>query len=440
MADASSAPATALTRPGIVPRLSIMMFLQFFVWGAWYVAMNGFLTEAKMEGYIAAAYTVAPIAAIIAPLTLGLVADRLMNTEKVLAILNLIGSALLWIAPGLAREGSPEGTLQQFSHPMILCLLCYMVCYMPTLGLTASLSFKHLANGEKEFPVVRVLGTIGWIVGNWVMWGCRLVGDDAVFSDNSPHIFHAAAIASGILGTYCLTLPKTEPPAKGEAISASKVLGVDAWSMLANPAFLVFALASFLTCIPLAGYYAFGYGFVAEMGVTLFGSTTGAMSTGQMSEIFFMLVMPLCFARLGVKWMLTVGMLAWVARYTLWGWAFGHDGAMLTIPVFAGILLHGICYDFFFVTGMIYTDRKAKPEVRSQAQSLIVMLTQGLGLGLGAQAFGFWTNHCKDGDATAWSKFWYAPALFAGIVMIGFILTFWERSSKETTSVDSPSS
>ena len=199
------------------------------------------------------------------------------------------------------------------------------------------------------------------------------------FSDNSPHIFHAAAIASAILGVYCLTLPKTTPPAKGEAISFGKILGVDAWSLLKDKAFFVFALASFLICIPLAGYYAKGYGFVAEMGVQLFGSTTGAMSTGQMSEIFFMLVMPVCFARLGVKKMLAIGMFAWVVRYGLWGYAFGQEGPLLTVPVFLGILLHGICYDFFFVTGMIYTDKKAPPEVRSQAQSLVVMLTQGTG-------------------------------------------------------------
>ncbi|MCA9034933.1 MAG: MFS transporter [Planctomycetaceae bacterium] len=467
----SGQKSLAVTRPGVVPRLSIMMFLQFFVWGAWYVAMWGFLDENGMtaagEGgsFDAAAYTVAPIAAILAPLTLGLIADRLMNTEKVLAILNLVGAVLLWIAPSLAKAGAPETLGQQFTHPMILCLLCYMICYMPTLGLTASLSFKHLANGEKEFPVVRVLGTIGWIVGNWAMWGCRLFTgesgklseataalqasavngeipvaaqttfDQAVaalsFMDNSPHIFHAAAIASAILGVYCFTLPKTAPPAKGEPISVGKILGVDAWSLLKNPAFFVFAMASFLVCIPLAGYYAKGYGYVSGMNITLFGSSTGAMSTGQMSEIFFMLVMPLCFARLGVKKMLAIGMLAWVVRYGLWGWAFGQTGVMLSAPIFAGILLHGICYDFFFVTGMIYTDKKAKPEVRSQAQSLIVMLTQGLGLGLGAQAFGYWTTKCTVDGALDWSKFWYAPAAFAGVVMVAFLALFWDKKVEE---------
>ncbi|MEZ6125136.1 MAG: MFS transporter [Planctomycetaceae bacterium] len=442
--DSSSSTSVQATRPGVVPRLSIMMFLQFFVWGAWYVAMYGFLKEKGMTAagaggsYDAAAYTVAPLAAILAPLTLGLIADRLMNTEKVLAILNLIGAALLWWAPTLASAGAPETLLAQFTHPMILCLLCYMVCFMPTLGLTASLSFKHLANGEKEFPVVRVLGTIGWIVGNWVMWGCRSLGASAEqFSDNSPHIFHAAAIASAILGVYCLTLPRTEPPGRGEPISIGKVLGVDAWSMLLNPSFLVFALASFLICIPLAGYYAKGYGYVADMGVTFLGSTTGAMSTGQMSEIFFMLVMPLCFARLGVKWMLGVGMLAWVLRYALWGWAFGQTGIMLTAPIFLGILLHGICYDFFFVTGMIYTDQKARPEVRGQAQSLIVMLTQGFGLGLGAQAFGRWTASCTDeAGKVDFARFWYAPAAFALAVMVIFLLAFWDRSRAVETPAE----
>lgn len=460
---------------GIVPRLSIMMFLQFFVWGAWYVAMYGFLKEKGMtaagEGgsYDAAAYTVAPIAAILAPLTIGLIADRFLNTERVLAILNLVGAGLLWMAPSLAEGGAPATLLEQFQHPMILCLLLYMICYMPTLGLTASLSFKHLQDGEKQFPAVRVLGTIGWIVGNWVMWGCRLFNGEGAkiteaqaavdaattaensaglvaaqeafdnvmatiqYSDNSPHIFHAAAIASAILGVYCLTLPKTAPPAAGQPVSIGKIFGVDAWALLKDKAFFVFAIASFLICIPLAGYYAQGYGFVDAMGVQLFGSTTGAMSTGQMSEIFFMLIMPVCFARLGVKNMLAIGMFAWVARYGLWGYAFGQEGPMLTVPVFLGILLHGICYDFFFVTGMIYTDKKAKPEVRSQAQSLIVMLTQGLGLGLGAQAFGklMQRSTAEDGSVD-FATFWYVPAAFALVVMVVFLLTFWDKvSAKE---------
>lgn len=463
----------ASSSPLLIVRLAIMMFLQFFIWGAWYVSMFGFLKENGMTAagaggtFDAAAYTVAPLAAILAPLTIGLIADRLMNTERILAILNLIGAGLLWITPSLARAGAPDSIIDQFTHPMILCLLLYMLCFMPTLALTASLSFKHLANGEREFPIVRVLGTIGWIVGNWAMWGFRKIngewtavnesqtalnaatasGDETEiaaatetfetlmsslnFGDNSPHIFHVAAIASAVLGIYCLTLPKTEPPAKGEPVSFKKVLGFDAWSMLKDRSFLVFASASFLICIPLAGYYAKGYGFVEAMGVKLFGSTTGAMSTGQMSEIFFMLIMPFCFARLGVKKMLLIGMGAWVLRYAVWGFAFGQEGPLLTAPIFIGILLHGICYDFFFVTGMIYTDKKADPAVRSQAQSLIVMLTQGFGLGIGAQAFGWWaTQNTVDGEIDfAW--FWYAPAAFAFVVMLFFLFSFWDRSVDE---------
>ncbi|MEL7495966.1 MAG: MFS transporter [Planctomycetota bacterium] len=462
----------APTNPGVIFRLSVMMFLQFFVWGAWYVAMAGFLGEQGMSGFGAAAYTVAPIAAILAPLTIGLIADRLLNSEIVLAFLFLVGAVLLWIAPSLASPGDPETLfaqflppmITQFLHPMIICLLAYMLCFMPTLGLTASLSFKHLGNAEKEFPIVRVLGTIGWIVGGWVMWTCRLFngegktlgeaqdalakatdgGDVAAiqtaadalatvsksleFSDNSGHIFHAAAIASALLGLYCFTLPRTEPPSKGESISIGKIFGVDAWSLLAQPAFFVFALASFLICIPLAGYYAFGYEYVDSQGVNLFGTTNGAMSTGQMSEILFMLIMPLCFARLGVKNMLAIGMLAWVIRYGVWAWAFTDGAPSPTLLIFWGILLHGICYDFFFVTGMIYTDKKAPKAVRSQAQSLIVMLTQGLGLGIGAQLFGYWKISCTTDDAVDYTWFWIAPAIFAAVVMIAFYIFFWDRN------------
>ena len=425
--------------PVLIVRLAIMMFLQFFIWGAWYVSLFGFLKENGMTelsadnfSFDAAAYTVAPIAAILAPLSLGLIADRFMNTERVLAVLNIIGAGLLWYAPSLAAAGAPDSYILQFMHPMVLCLLAYMICFMPTLALTASLSFKHLKDGEKEFPLVRVLGTIGWIAGNWAMLGCRTItGNTEAFSDNSEHMFTAAAIASLILGLYCLTLPKTAPPAKGEPVSLGKVVGIDAWAMFKDKSFFIFALASFLICIPLAGYYAKGAGFVDEMGIKLFGSTTGAMSTGQMSEIFFMLIMPLCFARLGVKKMLVIGMLAWVVRYGLWGFAFGQEGILLTAPVFIGILLHGICYDFFFVTGMIYTDKKAAPEVRGQAQSLIVMLTQGLGLGIGAQAFGTWTGWCTIDGAIDFNKFWYVPALFAAAVMVFFALTFWDRTADE---------
>lgn len=432
MSNATSPVSSASTFLGL--RLSVMMFLQFFVWGAWYVALYGFLVEKGMTAagaggsFDAAAYTVAPIAAILAPLTLGLIADRFLNTEKVLSILFLLGAGLLYFAPSLAEAGAPGTLMEQFSHPMILCLLAYMLCFMPTLGLTASLSFTHLDNAEKQFPAIRVMGTIGWIAGNWVMWACRSIGLDPIqFSDNSPHIFTAAAIASAILGVYCLTLPKTQPASKGRKISVKEVLGVDAWSMLKNRNFLVFALASFLICIPLAGYYAKGYGFVGEMGVTLFGSTTGAMSTGQMSEIFFMVIMPFCFARLGVKWMLTIGMGAWVLRYGLWGFAFGQEGPLITLPIFIGILLHGICYDFFFVTGMIYTDKKAPAAIRNQAQSLIVMLTQGLGLGIGAQLFGRWATACSVDGKVDFAKFWYVPALFALSVLILFFIFFWEK-------------
>lgn len=468
--------------PILIARLAIMMFLQFFVWGAWYVAVGGFLQENGLGKYGAAAYTVAPIAAIFAPLSLGLIVDRLFNTERVLGLLSIVGAGLLWWAPMLADPGAnpdaPVTFISQFMHPMILCLLAYMVCFMPTLALTASLSFKHLANGEKEFPIVRVLGTIGWIFGGWVMWACRLFTGESTtladaqaafalasksgeastiqsaqtvfdttmstlsYTDNSLHIFHAAAIASLVLGVYCFTLPRTAPPAKGEPISIGKIFGVDAWDMLKDKAFFVFALSSFLTCIPLAGYYANGYVFVDGTGTKLFGSATGAMSTGQMSEILFMLAMPFCFARLGVKKMLVIGIAAWVLRYGLWGFAFGQEGPMLTLPVFIGILLHGICYDFFFVTGMIYTDKKADPAIRGQAQSLIVMLTQGLGLGIGAQAFGWWLKRCTvstpatEGskelvETVDYSMFWYAPALFALGVLVFFMIAFWDRSGDE---------
>lgn len=458
----------------VIIRLSIMMFLEFFVWGAWYVSLGGFNTEAGMKGFNQAAFTVGPLAAILSPLFLGLVADRFFRSERVLGVLHLLGAGLLLLAPRMTTPQSDDiGFIEQFTHPYIWVLLAYMLCFMPTLALTASVAFKHLTNSEKQFPIVRVLGTIGWIVGGWMMWGARLVSGEAgplasaqaalaaartstdaakitlaeqdltalqqtmTFSDNSPHIFTAAAIGSLLLGLYCFTLPKTPPTQKGEPASLGKLLGFDALVLFKSFPFAVFMFASFLICIPLAGYYANAYMFADAMKVSFLGSTTGAMSTGQMSEIFFMLIMPLCFARLGVKWMLAIGMAAWALRYVLFSLSFTSGTISL---ILIGILLHGICYDFFFVTGMIYTDKKAPPAIRNQAQGLLVLITQGLGLGIGAQVFFVLVNTFSEKtmqegvEVTTyqWDQIWMYPAAFAVLVLIFFVVAFRDRKVEDT--------
>ena len=347
-------------------RLGIMMFLQFFIWGAWYVTVGNYMKAHGMFDDVSWAYTVGPIAAIISPFFLGIVADRFFSSERVLCAMHLIGAAAIFAVP-FAATISPTA--------FILVLLVHMLAYMPTLGLTNSLAFHNITNQEREFPMIRVLGTIGWIAANFVVSGIF----KADFSATQFYITGAAGVA---LGLYSLTLPHTPPPAAGKDFSLREILGLDALALLKERSFAVFILGSFLICIPLAAYFAYAPVYAGKVGYENPGTV---MLFGQVTEIVFMLLMPLMFARLGVKWMLSVGMLAWIVRYGLF--AAADDGNIRWL-VFAGILLHGICYDFFFVTGFIYTDKKCSREIRGQAQGLLVLVTQGLGLGIGAQIMG----------------------------------------------------
>jgi nucleoside transporter len=413
-------------------RLSIMMFLQFFVWGSWYVSMTGFINRSEMGAVTGAAYTVGPLAAIIAPFFLGMVADRFFATERVLGVLHILGGALLIAAPMAASEFAlappPEDAslfykivlhdLPAYVHPFILLLFAHMLCYMPTLGLTTSLSFHNLENQEKQFPIVRVLGTIGWIVGNIAV---SFLAD----KDQSPQQFYLAGGAAILLGLYSFTLPHTPPGAKGTEFRISQVLGLDSLKLLKSPSYAVFIVCSFLLCIPLAGYYAMARNYVEASGALVNGSATFTMSFGQMSEIFFMVAMPLFFVRLGVKNMLAIGMLAWVVRYGLFA-AAAEDKVFWMILL--GVLLHGICYDFFFVTGMIYADKKATKDIRSQAQGFLVLVTQGLGLGIGAKLFfALVTLNTDASGQPDWYTIWLYPAVFAGVILVAFYLLFWDR-------------
>jgi nucleoside transporter len=423
-----SAPGTSSGMVGT--RLSIMMFLQFFVWGAWYVSMTGWMGTHGLGGLTAWAYTVGPIAAVISPFFLGMVADRFFSTQKVLGVMHLLGGAALIAVPQVVSALVPDTPLG-FMHPYVLLLLAHMLCYMPTLGLTNTLSFHHMTNPERQFPMVRVFGTIGWIVGNIVVggsltqWGVDLTW--IAEGDKSPMQFHIAGGAAVLLGLFSFTLPHTPPPAAGKDVGVADVMGLKSLQLFARPGYAVFILCSFLICIPLAGYYNYARTYVEAAG---FQNPTMTMSYGQMSEIVFMILMPAFFARLGVKWMLAAGMLAWVARYGLFAAAADDHVKWMTLT---GIILHGICYDFFFVTGFIYVDKTAPPEIRGQAQGFLVLITQGLGLGLGAQLFGKLTAHYTTGEGAAavmdWKHIWLWPALFAAAVMLIFIALFRDRST-----------
>ncbi len=378
------------------------------------------------------AYTVGPIAAILAPVFLGMIADRFFASQVVMGVLHLIGGACLLAAPSLVP--APGGS----SLPFVGVLLAHMLCYMPTLGLSNTVAFHSITNPEKQFPLIRVLGTIGWIVANIVVGQAAVMsaGDGATAQTiaSQPIFFYVAGGSGILLGLFSFALPHTPPPQKGKPFSIGAALGFDSLKLLKDPAFAVFMAASFLICIPLAAYYSYAGIYAGATGVKDVPTT---MSFGQMSEIFFMLIMPLFFARLGVKWMLAVGMLAWVARYGLFAGAWGGPtNPHVMWMVLGGIVLHGICYDFFFVTGQIYTEQKAPKEVRAQAQGFLVLATQGFGLGLGAQLFPMLVNHYSSGPEGAqivdWQKVWIWPSAFALGVLLMFIVGF--RPKKGATA------
>ncbi len=397
-------------------RLSAMMFLEFFIWGAWYTSVAVYMAAEGMGTLTHWPYTVNPIAAIAAPFFLGLVADRYFATEKVLGVLHLLGGLVLLLVPQFS--GAPL--------VFILLLLLYNLCYMPTLGLANSLAFHHIQRQEKQFPLIRVFGTIGWIVaGLFVSFVLKAFVTEGRLPEQTPLPLYTAAVASILLGLYSFTLPHTPPPAAGQRVSIRSIVGLDALEQLGSKPFYVFLVSSFLICIPLAAYYNFTQLFLEATG---FQNIAGTQTLGQMSEVVFMLLMPVFFARLGVKWMLLVGMGAWVLRYVLFALA-----APSTIfwMIILGILLHGICYDFFFVTGQIYVDKKSTPEIRGQAQGMLVLVTYGLGMLIGAQVAGNLYNSFLNGAESlslqAWQQFWFIPAVFAAGVMVLFGLLFDDR-------------
>jgi nucleoside transporter len=333
-------------------------------------------------------------------------------------------------------------------------LLIHMLCYMPTLGLTNTLAFHNLTNREKQFPLIRVLGTIGWVAAGLMVGAALIAAVPAIQPSDasteavrkakeateslrtaSPVFFYIAGAAGLVLGLYSFALPHTPPPAAGKPTSARDILGLDSLGLLKDRSFAVFIISSLLICIPLAAYYAFAGVFVRATG-TPPAEVPIKMSYGQVSEVFFMLVMPFCFARLGVKWMLAAGMLAWTIRYGLFAGAWNPSGQHVQWMVLVGILLHGICYDFFFVTGSIYVDKRVPRDLRGQAQGFLVLVTQGLGLGLGAQAMGRLVTRYTTGEGAAavvdWKTLWAIPAVFAIVVLLVFVALF--RSDKQAAA------
>jgi nucleoside transporter len=392
-------------------KLFILMFLQFFIWGCWYTSVAIFMTTEGMGELTHWPFTVNPVAAIVAPFFVGLIADRFFATQKVLGILHLLGGAVLLLIPQFTSSPSI----------FILMLLIYNLCYMPTLALANSLVFHNISNQEKNFPYIRVFGTIGWIAaGLFISFGLgKILGTQA---EPTHWPLTIAAIGSVVLGLFSFSLPHTPPAGRDQKVSFKSILGWDAMTQLQSRKFYVFLVSSFLISIPLAAYYNFTQLYLQGTG---FENIAGVQTIGQFSEVIFILLMPMFFIRLGVKKMLVIGMFAWGLRYALF--ALGAPD-QVSWMILTGIALHGICYDFFFVTGQIYVDKKSSPQIRGQAQGLLVLVTYGLGMLVGAQLAGELFNSYLQGadllSLSDWQSFWWWPAIMSFGVMILFGLTF----------------
>ena len=446
----------------IVPRLSIMMFLQFFAWGTWFATLGAALDFAGLSSAIAGAYASSPIAAILAPLFLGLVADRLFASERVMGVLMLVGGTLLLAVPSVAARGPESGPT------VVWLILGHMLCYMPTLGLGNTIAFSHIPS-QDQFPKIRVWGTIGWIAAGLLVGGMGW--------SSSFNIFYLGGISSLIFGLFSFALPHTPPPLKGKPMDLRSLFMVDAFRLFADRNFAIFAICSTLICIPLAYYYGMTGSYLTQTG---FNAAAATMTLGQMSEIFFMLLIPFFFRRLGLKVMIMVGMAAWVLRYALFSFSAPEQ---TTWMILLAVALHGVCYDFFFVTGFMYTDQKAPTAIRGQAQGLLVFLTQGIGMFFGYRIMGggsflgiplnmtvagYGGQVTQAADYTAaltaaagepapmsffatfanmlsrslpegldkgvladtmeqWKNFWMFPAIMAAVILVIFAVTFWDK-------------
>ncbi len=403
----------------IKTRLMAMMFLQFFIWGAWYATGGNYMRQQGMTDEIYLAYMASPIGSIVAPFFLGMIADRFFAVQKVLGFMHVLSGVFVFLAPFAAESHST--TL------FLVLLLLHMLCYMPTVGLAMATSFHLLPNKEREFPRVRMFGTLGWIVAGIIV--SRLLQ-----GDTTALPMYISGIGGMLMGVYCLTLPNVPPAGAGKKFSVRDIVGLDALKYLNSRSFIVFIMSVMLTSIPLATYFAYVPLFLRDANVA---NPAFKMTFGQMSEVFFLMALPWFFMRLGVKGVLIAGMTAWIVRYTLF--ALGAPDA-ITWMLILGIMLHGPCYDFVYVAGQVYIDRRASVAIRAQAQGLFVLATYGVGQGLGTIAAGLIFNSIMAGTSGAstlqqWQTFWIIPLIFAFVVTIWFVTGFKDESPAGKTGV-----
>ncbi|RFM34821.1 nucleoside permease [Chitinophaga silvisoli] len=398
-------------------RLSVMMFLEFFIWGSWFVTLGTYLSANLHASGIATAnvFSTQSYGAIIAPFIIGMIADKFFNAERILGVLHLAGAVLMF-------QMFRSEDVSVF-YPYVFA---YMVLFMPTLALVNSVSFRQMNNPEKEFSVIRMFGTIGWIIAGVLVSVMAWDSPDGVSAGLLRNTFAMAGIASLILGIYSFSLPKTPPVKdKNQKESIGEILGLDAIKLLKNGNFLVFFISSILICIPLAFYYQNAHRFFEEMKMP---NVTVMMTIGQLSETFLILLIPVFFKKYGFKKTIMAGMLAWAVRYALF--AYGDANGLLFMLII-GIALHGICYDFFFVSGQIYTDQQAGEKYKSAAQGLITLATYGVGMLIGFWIAGLISDHYKDLPlAESWRHVWIIPAGIALAVCLLFLALFKDKQTK----------
>lgn len=387
-------------------QLAIMMFLQFFVWGAWYGQMSKYMfTQLGATGdQVGNAYTAFSMALIISPFFMGFIADRFFSAQKVLGVLNLIGAGLLYLLMQVEDPGE-----------FFWYILAYCLTFGPTIALTSSIAMRHMDNAQEDFPIIRVTGTIAWIVVTNLI-GFMAVGDEVT-------IFQIAMYGALAIGIYSFFLPDT-PAIPKKSISFKDIIGFEAFSLFRDRSFTIFFIGSILICIPLSFYYAMANPSLTDAGMA---NVENKMSLGQVSEVLFMLLIPLFFRKYGVKWILIIGIVAWVIRFLFFG--YGDIGSNVWM-LYAAIILHGVCYDFFFVSGQIYTDNKAGIEIKSQAQGLITLATYGVGMAIGSKLAGIVTDTYTIDGVKDWTSIWLVPAFISAVVLLLFILFFREKGEE----------
>ncbi len=479
----------------ISTRLSVLFFLQYFVWGAWYLTGYRYMIAHEMSYNAFWLYTASPLGAILAPFFLGLCVDRFFNAEKVLSACFILGGAIMWCLPWIGdlpgtavMQTNSSGveeiawytlTIAGFTLPKSswfnLGIFAHMLCYMPTLALTAALAFRHLPRGNEQFPLVRLWGTFGWIAGGLLLGLCftTVIDGKTIEAGESAIQFRMAACASLIVGLFCLSLPATPAPRKGQAFAWRELLFYDAWKEWRSPAFATYMICAFLICIPLSAYYMY---LTVQLGAMNISHASIWGNIGTWLEAGMLFLMPFFIRRLGIKRMIAIGILAWVTRYALFSWSV--SAGMVPDPFLAdqsinpaypgivingfpipylhfgfilylfGVALHGISYDFFFITGQVYVDKVTPPEIRGQAQAMNLFFTYGLGLYVGAIIAGYLAENAFVDDhgqiivpsTTAalphWPQLWLPLAGFAAIILVVFWFTFRYRDKTES---DGPS-